>query len=146
MPFKDKRVRPLAICVFRKGDRLLVGEGYDPAKRETFYRPLGGTISFGEHSQQAIAREIREELNVEVTNVRFLGTLENIFTYDGRPGHEIVLVYEADFVDRSLYEKATIQGIEDGNIPFKAVWKPLEEFERGGSPLYPEGLLELLTK
>ncbi len=45
---KKKRVRPLAICVFRHHDRILVMEGYDPVKKEHFYRPLGGGIEFGE--------------------------------------------------------------------------------------------------
>jgi len=41
------QIRPLAIYLFRDGDRILVGEGNDPVKRETFYRPLGGGIEFG---------------------------------------------------------------------------------------------------
>jgi hypothetical protein len=36
------QIRPLAICIFRDGDRILVGLGFDPTKQEQFYRPLGG--------------------------------------------------------------------------------------------------------
>lgn len=42
------RIRPLAICVFRHQDRILVAEGYDPVKDEHFYRPLGGGNEFGD--------------------------------------------------------------------------------------------------
>jgi hypothetical protein len=41
------KIRPIAICVFRHKDRILVAEGYDPVKKQTFYRPLGGVIEFG---------------------------------------------------------------------------------------------------
>ena len=49
---KPNRVRTIAICVFKKGGRIFVAEGYDPAKQETFYRPLGGRIEFGERGQR----------------------------------------------------------------------------------------------
>jgi hypothetical protein len=37
-------IRVIAICVFRNGNRILVGDGYDPTKGEVFYRPPGGRI------------------------------------------------------------------------------------------------------
>ena len=62
---KPNRVRAIAICLFRRGDKILALEGYDEVKRQTFYRPLGGTIEFGEHSSQTVVRELREELSIE---------------------------------------------------------------------------------
>ena len=85
-----KRIRPLAICVFHRNGRIIVNKSYDPVKHETFYRPLGGGIEFGETSAQAVEREIEEEIGAKVTKLQLLGTLENIFTYLGDPGHEIV--------------------------------------------------------
>lgn len=140
------QVRPLAICVFRNGDRILVGEGYDSVKKQRFYRPLGGTIEFGELSRDAIVREIREEINADIVNLRYLTTIETVFVCEAGPGHEVVMVYEADFADRSIYEKPALSGIEDGSLHFEAVWKPLEDFVGGDPPLYPEGLLEFLLK
>jgi|SRR5690554_2330854 8-oxo-dGTP pyrophosphatase MutT (NUDIX family) len=144
-PMSTKAIRPLVIAVFRHKDRILVAEAYDPVKGETFYRPLGGEIEFGELSRDAIVREIREEIGAEITDVRFLGTLENRFTFNGTPGHEIVLVYDAAFVDRSLYDQSAIPGREDAlDEDFLAVWKRLDEFGPGRPPLYPDGLLDLL--
>ena len=144
---KKKRIRPLAICVFRNNDRILVAEGYDPVKKQTFYRPLGGAIEFGEHSEQTVYRELMEEISAEVTDLKYLGTLENIFVFDGKPGHEIVLVYDGVLKDSGLYEQAVIEGKEaDVNESFMAVWKRLDEFGEGKSILYPDGLLELLTE
>lgn len=84
---KPGKVRPLAICVFRRGDSILVAEGHDRVKRQTFYRPLGGRIEFGERAAETVARELREEIQQEVRDLRYLGTLENIFTYEGQPGN-----------------------------------------------------------
>jgi 8-oxo-dGTP pyrophosphatase MutT (NUDIX family) len=144
---KPGKIRPLAICVFRHEGRILAAEGFDPTKKQTFYRPLGGRIEFGEYGHQTIARELQEEVKLDVTSVRYLGTLENIFTYDGKPGHEIVLVYDGAFVDHSVYDAAVIEGYEvDDELLFKAYWKPLEFFKDGKNPLYPNGLVEMLTK
>jgi 8-oxo-dGTP pyrophosphatase MutT (NUDIX family) len=140
---REEKIRPIAICICRDGDRILVAEGHDSKKGQTFYRPLGGTIEFGERGQDTVRREFREEIGAEVSEVRYLGMLENIFTYEGRGGHEIVLVYDGRLSDRSLYEKDTIQGDELGT-PFKAVWKRLDEFGPGRPPVYPDGLLELM--
>ncbi len=138
------QVRPQAICLFRKGNSILVAEGHDPVKGETFYRPLGGAIEFGETSQEAIVREVREEIHAELKNLHYLGVVENIFTYKGEKGHEVVLVYGGEFVDKSFYTINPIDGAEDDGTPFKAVWKPLNNFQKGHTPLYPDGLLELI--
>ena len=137
-------VRPIALCVVRRGGKLLVYEGYDNAKNDRFYRPLGGTIEFGERSSVTAAREMAEELNADVQNVRWLGVLENIFTVHGQPGHEIVMLYEADFVDEGMYERSPIWGQEDDGSPIKVVWKPLDDFKAGRGRLVPEGLLAIL--
>jgi len=143
IPMLSGRIRPLAICVFRRGDRILVAEGYDPVKRTTFYRPLGGAIEFGERAEQSLARELREELDAEITQLKYLATLENIFTYNGQRGHEIVLVFDGAFVDRSIYERDLV-GHEDDGSTFRAVWKSLGEFGMGQAILFPEGLQELI--
>lgn len=144
---KKHRIRPLAICVFRHHDRILVAEGYDEVKRQAFYRPLGGGIEFGERSEGTVRRELMEELGVEVGELQYLGTLENIFTFNGQPGHEIVRVYDGVLKEPGLYDQAVIPGEEaEVGESFEAVWKRIDEFGEGKSVLYPTGLLELLQE
>ncbi|HSG42427.1 MAG TPA: NUDIX domain-containing protein [Anaerolineales bacterium] len=139
------QIRPIAICIFRNHDRILVFEGVDPSNKEIFYRPLGGGIEFGEHSEDTIRREILEEINAEVNDLRYLGTLENMFTFDGRSGHEIVQVYDGVLKESELYEQAVIVGHEaEIDESFNVYWKDLNDFRKGKSILYPDGLLELL--
>ncbi len=140
------QIRPITICTFSHNGSILVFEGYDPSKDEVFYRPLGGGIEFGEYSRAALIREIREEIEAEITHVRYLGTLENIFINNKNAGHEIVQVYDAEFVDWSLYEQDETIGHEDDGTPFKIVWKSLVDFEDDDCRLYPDGLLELLQQ
>ena len=138
----------LCICVFKKGNSILVAEGYDRVKGETFYRPLGGKLEFGEYGHQAVARELREEIGADVVNLRFIGTIENIFSFEGKPGHEIVLVYDGDFADKSLEDRTLIEGFETSPEDFghiRATWKPMSFFKEKRAPLYPEGLLDLLV-
>ncbi len=143
---KPGQIRPLVICVFRWDRVILAAESYDSSKGEAFYRPIGGEINFGESSQAALVREVREELEAEITHIHYLGTLENIFTYENQTGHEIVQIYDAECVDRSLYKQAWLEGQEDNGLSFKAIWKPLADFENSTERLYPTGLFELLQK
>src|SRR5215203_5535787 len=74
---KKKCIRPLALCVFRRGDKIFVAEGHDAKANKTFYRPIGGGIDFGERAIDTVRREVQEEIAAEVSNLVYLGTLEN---------------------------------------------------------------------
>ena len=141
-----EQIRPIVIGIFRRGDAILVFESREPdSGGQIFYRPLGGSIEFGERGHEALARELREEIGAEIKNARYLGLNENLFSSpDGQRAHEIVLVYEADLADEALYEKEEMLVTEDSGATFIAYWKPLAFFQRGEAPLYPNGLLELL--
>jgi ADP-ribose pyrophosphatase YjhB (NUDIX family) len=138
-----EHIRPLALGIVWRGDELLVFEGYDRVKDEIFYRPLGGGIEFGEYSQEALRREFREELSVELTGVRYMAMLENIVTCNGQRGHEICLLFEAVLADPSFYARETFT-VHEENQRFPTRWMSLSTFEEEGQPLYPDGLLQLL--
>jgi ADP-ribose pyrophosphatase YjhB (NUDIX family) len=137
------RTRPIALAVIRDRERLLVFEVADPVRGITGYRPLGGSIEFGERGHETVLREIREEIGAELVDVRYLGTLENIHQHLGRPGHEIVRIYEARLADSSFYQRDLIEGAEEDGEPLHCMWKSIADFDRG-EPLYPEELLDLL--
>ncbi len=139
-------IRVITICIIRKDDSILVFEAYDPTRSLTYYRPLGGQIEFGEYSLDALRREFREELGTELINVRYMQTLENIFTAYGKPGHEAVFVYKGEFADKSFYDKDEYIVVEDNGDIVKALWMPLRDFRAEKFPLFPDGLLALLEK
>jgi len=133
--------RPIVICLFSNNGRILAAKGTDSVKQIEFYRPLGGMIEFGEHSSDALKREIIEETGQEITDLKYITTVENIFTYEGKSGHEIVMVYDAEFTDKSLYEKEDID-VTEGEIWCKAYWLNINDCKNGKITLYPEGILD----
>jgi ADP-ribose pyrophosphatase YjhB (NUDIX family) len=137
-------IRPMALVLFRRPDgALLVAPGYDPVKQQLFYRPLGGEIDFGEKAADAARREIREELGAKIEDVRLLGVFENIFTFVGKQGHELVWLFEARFADPSFYDRDVVTADEHG-AAFEVHWVPAQRFVSGEAPLYPDGLTEML--
>jgi len=140
-----ERIRCVAICAFRRGDRILVVEDYDSVKQQTFYRPLGGGIDFGEASAAAVVREIREEIGAEVADLEYIGTVENIFTFNGVARHELIQIFDGRLVDEALYLVQSIPGVESNGEPIRVVWKSLDSFS-AKTPLYPDGLLEQLRE
>jgi ADP-ribose pyrophosphatase YjhB (NUDIX family) len=137
-------MRVLALGIIWRGDELLLMKGYDPSKRQTFYRPLGGGVEFGERASDALIREFSEELGADLVNIQYLETLENIFTYDDQPGHEIILLFQADFADETLYVRDDLVVVE-GDERVTTAWKRLAECT-DEMPLYPDGLRELLAR
>ena len=65
-------------------------------KRGNHYFFPGGHLEFGENIKEALAREIKEELNVKMTKVSFIGVVDNIFKADGEMHHEMGLFFKAE--------------------------------------------------
>ncbi len=138
---ENKAIKTKSICVFRNHDKILVAEYLDGQ----YYRPLGGSIEFGENSAAALKREIREELNVDVAHLNYLGVIESIDRVKGELKHEIFFIFDGEFKDALLYEQESLTGYEaTSKRNFKVIWKSIDEFENGEARLKPEGLFELL--
>jgi ADP-ribose pyrophosphatase YjhB (NUDIX family) len=135
-------IRPISLLLVKnQNDCLLVFKAEDTHKKETFYRFLGGGIEFGERSDETLKREIKEEINAEIKNLHLLTILENVFTHDGLDMHELVFVYEADFVDKDFYNKESID-IIDSKSGRKAIWVKKDLLMQ--SHFYPEGIKEYI--
>lgn len=92
---RELKIRPLAVALIEKENKVLAIKGYDDVKEQTFFRLVGGGIEFGETGQETIKREFMEELGFEPKDIEYYTTVENIFEFNGKPGHEIILVYKA---------------------------------------------------
>jgi len=145
---RRRRIKPLAICVFRRGGKIFLARGYDSVRDQVFYRPIGGRIEFGERGHETVKRELREEIGAKVSGLRYLGFCESIFRYEGRRGHELVLVYDGRFDDAALNrDSAQVEGRDKGRLLYEAGWHELAAFRNVASPpLYPRGLLDMLEQ
>jgi ADP-ribose pyrophosphatase YjhB (NUDIX family) len=139
----------MALALIQRGQEILVEEGHDEIKKETFFRLLGGHIEFGEKGADALRRELREELGVETDVEHHLTTVENVFTYKGKPGHEIALIYECSLRDSRLYSLDEWEAVEStaaGSITHKIAWKHVDSFTTGNEILYPDGVAALVIR
>lgn len=132
-------IRNLAVGLPVRDGYVLVSDATDSMKGEVFHRALGGGIEFGETADTAVRREFAEELGVTLTTVQLLGVMENIFHYDGEPGHEIVHVFavQSDEID-AIPLDATLRVLDEGS---PVGWRRLDRLDR---PLYPAGVEDLL--
>ncbi|MEG4575733.1 NUDIX hydrolase [Microcoleus sp. N3A4] len=135
------KVRVIVLGLIRSGDRIFVYEGDDPVKQDTFYRALGGGIEFGEHSIDALQREFQEEIQAELTNIKYLACLENIFVFNGNTGHEIIQLYQCDFAAPKFYQLESLAFV-DGECELTALWMPIEHFRSGKLRLVPDNFID----
>ncbi|MDJ1173635.1 NUDIX hydrolase [Roseofilum capinflatum] len=143
MSKKKPKIRVIALGLIRDGDRLFLSEGYDKDKDQTFYRALGGGVDFGETSREALKREFQEELNAELTEIEYLGCIESIFTHQSKPGHEIIQLYRAQFVDPTFYQQNRFTFHENKRSK-TALWVNIEACKSGEVRVVPAEFLAYL--
>lgn len=142
---KKPKIRVIAVAVIWHRDHLFVSQGYDSVKDDIFYRAMGGGVKFGESSEVALVREFQEEIQAELTHLKYLGCLENIFTFNGKLAHELMQIYQADFVEPRFYEQKSLR-FQEKTRPKLALWVPVSKFESGELKLVPEAFLTISQK
>ncbi len=140
-----QRIRVLALGLVLHRDHVLFAEGFDSVKDQTFYRALGGEVEFSEPAATAVVRELREELGRETVVRELLGVIENRFTLEGAPGHEIVFEYLVALAPGAEPPDLEPLTAHEGDATFTARWLSLPELLAGTYRVYPEGVAERLA-
>lgn len=141
----DRSIRVCARCLFRHDGHILTITAQDPDKPEPHYGVPGGGVEFGETTENALRRELREELGAEVTGLTLSFVAEEIFEVAGSRYHEIVYVYEGRFVDPSYYARPSIRYVESAADGAEATWMPISAFLSGEKRIFPKRLVQVLT-
>jgi ADP-ribose pyrophosphatase YjhB (NUDIX family) len=136
-------VEVLVAAVLRRNEQILVWRDFNPATGESVWVPLAGRVEFGETGEEAIRRELREEIKATAVRVEYLGLLQDIFEWGHQKRHEIYLVYDVEVAERGVYAADTIE-VEDDNEQYVARWRSLADFDER-ERLVPHGLGELMT-
>lgn len=123
------------VSVVNNGE-VLLSEGYDPVREFRFYRPVGGSVEFGEPTKVAAERELKEELGLSGQTLRFMNFHESMFQFLGKDEHEIMFHFICHITDEaranlpshvtesngekvnvSWYSKAELEKIRSGIVP-----------------------------
>ena len=109
---KYTEIRPIALGLAIKNNKLLVEEKFD-----------------------------KEEINTDIVVKDFLGISENIFTFNGKNAHELILFYSIDIADSDYKDEYNI--IDRGG-EFSAKWIDIDDFKNKSKILYPEEVFKYL--
>lgn len=92
----------------------------------------GGRVKIGEEAQNAIIREISEELGVLTAVQQLIWSVENFFEYNKKKFHEIGFYYLLT-AESIPFQNAPFYGKEGRRLIYQ--WIPLSEVEH--MPLFP---------
>jgi NAD+ diphosphatase len=88
------RISPAMMVLIRKGDSVLLAmHVHSPSKR---YTPLAGFLEAGESVEEAVHREVYEEVGLRVHNLRYFGSQSWPFP------HSLMLAFTADYLDGEI--------------------------------------------
>lgn len=141
MPINHEQIRVLSLALIKYQGKFLACAGIDKVKNIQHLRLLGGGVDFGENSVFALRRELQEELGLQIKKPKLLNIEENIFEFNGLPGHEIVFLYEVSFRSKSAY-RADGYNILDSNQGHRAEWFSVKDLSK--RKLYPESAAKYL--
>lgn len=137
----DKRFSHRTVGVFVDEEHVLLHR----LEKDDFWALPGGRVELLEHTQQALIREMQEEIGVEVQAQRLLFVVENFFELEGKKFHELGFYYLLS-ADKTLpiYRKdIEHRGTEMGQtLIYK--WFPLRDLP--GVRLFPTFLREKLQR
>ncbi|MGB3765102.1 MAG: NUDIX domain-containing protein [Phormidesmis sp.] len=140
-----QKIRAIALGLIEHEGHVFVSKSADPKTQETFYRFLGGGIDFGETSEAALMREFVEEVQAELTQVEYVSCLDNIFEYNGKPKHELIQLFRAQFVDERFYRLDQGFRFVEGDRVDRAIWIPVAKVLSGELRLVPQSCCQYLN-
>ncbi|MEL6319410.1 MAG: NAD(+) diphosphatase [Cyanobacteria bacterium J06626_14] len=88
------RLSPAVIMLVSRGDEVLLARA--PRFRSGMYSVLAGFVEPGESLEETVAREVREEVGVEINNIRYFGSQPWPFP------HSLMIGFTADYASGDI--------------------------------------------
>ncbi|SDO09924.1 ADP-ribose pyrophosphatase YjhB, NUDIX family [Psychrobacillus sp. OK028] len=115
-------------------------------KGQPYYYVPGGRIRMNEKSEDAVKREIKEELGIEVNVNRMLWVNENFFKEETflEQFHEVCFFYLLELKDEEVLKKGSEFVVDENGKIHTYYWKSLDEINNIN--LYPQFLKEKMSE
>lgn len=97
-------IEPAIIVLVKKGDEYLLVKNKNRAYN--FFGCVSGFIEHGESVEECVAREVKEETNIDITNIKYVGSQAWPFP------DQLMLAFTADYKDGEI--KLQEDELEDG--------------------------------
>jgi mutator protein MutT len=89
-----------AIITNSKGEVLLTTRAFNPAKG--MLDLPGGFVDMNETAEEAIIRELKEELNINIQNPKYLFSLPNEYEFSGITVHTLDIFFKIEIDDNTI--------------------------------------------
>lgn len=126
----------------------LIRRAHDPQKG--LLDVAGGFLEYGETAEEGLAREIKEELNVSVTSMRYLGAFPNQYFFKGLLYYTIDITFICAVPDLSAVkpaddaEECVIRTLNDAlfsELAFESTKQALKQLMEKGCEVPPRPFL-----
>lgn len=94
------RISPVVIVLVRRGEQALLARS--PRFPQPFYSTIAGFVEAGETLEEALAREVREEVGVEIGEIRYFGSQPWPFP------HQLMIGFTAEWAGGEI----AVDGVE----------------------------------
>ena len=93
------------------GDKMLIEhtDGVD------FANLIGGRVHLSENTIDAVKREIKEEIGVEVKKQKLMVIAENFFEWQGKKVHEMLFIYKVELAKKYLQQLDGVNVLDHDN-------------------------------
>jgi len=123
------------ICHFRVAGVLIRNGKVFLQKVENDYALPGGHVNFGETSENALVREFKEEIGVDIFCDRLLWVEENFWKWGNKNAHGISFYYLISLKDNKDLPD-DFAGFSNDNNNVSLQWIPIETMQK--LTIYPE--------
>lgn len=100
----------VAVLIKNKDRFLLESNG-------EFWNMIGGRVHYGDSTLEAIKREVKEEVGINIDNLRLVNISENFFPWMGKNQHELLFVYFAELNgDEAITKRDNFKSLDSNEI------------------------------
>lgn len=127
-------------AIIRKDEKVLFHHGIGKEVATL----IGGRVEAGENSIEALQREVYEEIGMRTKYVKPVALIENFFTRDGNPYHEILMIHELKFENKEDYQKDILPIEERKKDVLEFLWCDVKNYTK--YRIVPDNLPDIIAE